>query len=147
MQVVSDNPEIQARYEKSKTLGAPDWLAEIYAFQKGPGGFVQGGTMRHTKMLADSFQGEEHILDRIRRDAAKKGITVHPHGEYCPGLADYPGDASAVVSPLDPVGHVKQECDKKGLESRGSVTYRGKTVTKREENLLRKAEQKREGGT
>jgi hypothetical protein len=123
MRIVSNNPEIQARYEKSKAAGAPDWLAEIYAFRRGPGSCVEGRDLhRGGKLLADQFQGDERSLKLLKANARKMGITLSASSRYVGDFAQFPCDPRACISASDPVGNVKHLCKKnKGWQYKGNL--------------------------
>lgn len=115
MQIISEEPLIQARYERMVLAGTSATLAEMFAFQQPPGCvtdrelmFGQGEQFAKTPALGDYY----------RRQAARHGLTSVKGLKYHSGAASFPGDPEAWT---DNRGDLKRVLEKRGWGSEGIV--------------------------
>lgn len=112
--VVSDDPSVQAFYERLRRKGEGHGMAEILALRKPPGDrtdtqFIRG--VRTPYGLPDTPVG--------RYMAAKlKAGGANPNGVYLGGLASRPGDPRAVVEGRD---DIKRVCKARNWSCEGTV--------------------------
>lgn len=121
--VISDDPEVQARYVQLRARNQSHKLAEMLATRKTcmatglDRSFLEGKHQNHG--LPDGFVGEK-MLERAR----KAGI--NPHGKvYISQLARNgkgPTDPQAWVSGVD---DVRDTCKRRGLKCEGAVKTSG----------------------
>lgn len=119
MTIISDNPVIQAHYERCISEGTSHALAEMFAFQQGP----QLNT--DTAYMAGKWEQNDKTLDHHRKLAKKAGVSTQGR-TYLKSLARYPGDPRAWV---DSKGDIRRVCEQEGWGCDGVV----KTKLKQEE--------------
>ncbi len=123
---ISDNPEIQARYERMRQQGTPHTLAEMFALRSPPGTrFTEKAFLEGRKMDVND------PVDRLVLEKAR-AAGINTQGKvYIGGLADGrgPADPGAWVSSADDVLAVAK---RRQLRVEGALKYDPGPVQERE---------------
>lgn len=114
---VSDDPAVQADYERMRAAGESHTLAEMFALQRGPF-LMTDAVLLEGHANGNQFAGRPQLGDHYAAEAAKAGVNVKGK-VYLSGLAAYPGDPRAWVSGR---GDVQQVCAERGWACSGAVT-------------------------
>jgi len=118
---ISDDPSIQSHYELCRSRGTSHKLAEMFAFQEGPG-LDTDTTFMAGRNEDPAGEGWDHktIGEVYRQKARKAGVS--PSGKtYLGTLARYPGDPEAWVSGK---GDVKRVVERRGWNCDGAVKHK-----------------------
>lgn len=124
--IISDNPQVQARYERMRDEGQSHAMADLLAHQQFPGTKTEESFWRGRR-TSDQF-GESPIGKAMSEQyrAMAKAAGVNPHGKvYQAGLASFPGDPSAWVSDTSDVLRLAKE---KNLNVSGAVNYKAADI-------------------
>ena len=119
---ISDDPEIQADYERMRRAGESHTIAEMLALQETPA-LTTDSTFLAGKCNGNQFEKTPHIGDYYRHVAESRGQNVKGK-VYLRQLADYPGDPRAWV---DGRGDVQRLCEERGDTCTGSVKVKGRS--------------------
>lgn len=109
-----------AAYLKMRLEGADDRMAATLACQQFPGVNTTDTFWAGRKPFHEVF-GEEYA-NVVRRELAKRGVTLKPGDEYMPELANRVGDPEAVVPFGGARSYIKNLCERRGWASEGAVT-------------------------
>tara|TARA_R110000824_G_scaffold6882_3_gene31606 strand:- start:12200 stop:12658 length:459 start_codon:yes stop_codon:yes gene_type:complete len=99
-------------------------MAEMMAFREGPRSMTDREFFEGQGTLAKQFEGDERALDKLVEHARAKGYTPNYNDVYVGGLAKYPGDPEAFISPSGGRGQIQQLCEKRGWECSGAVNVK-----------------------
>ena len=110
----------QERYDQMRAEGLSHNLAEMFALQCPPGMAGTDSAFLEGHCNGSQFDGQEHIGDMYRAEAAAAGVDVKGK-VYLGSLAQYPGDPAAWVSGR---GDVKRICEERGWGCRGAVNVK-----------------------
>lgn len=117
--IISDDPQIQQDYVKSRKSGASHKLAEMLALQIAPGlqtdTRFQSGHVNHNQFAHDPVYGAMAL-----ENARKAGVSVEG-AVYHEQLAQFPGDPQAWVRTR---GDVLKICQERGRTVTGAVNYK-----------------------
>lgn len=91
---ISDDPSVQAHYQRMIRRGESHSMAEMLALRSPPG--HQDGDL-HLPTIGERFKDDPGGLRTLRRKAAKAGITVDDSDSYCASLAQCPLDPNAIL--------------------------------------------------
>jgi hypothetical protein len=121
MELISDDPSVQAEYESALARGVSHKLAEMFALRTGPSLSTDTrwltGHHSHRQFDSPTAQGLGSVA---LAEARRQGVSVEG-AVYKPGLASYPGDPTAWVRDR---GDVKRIAALKNLEIEGpGVTH------------------------
>lgn len=117
MRLISEEPDIQARYEECLENGCTEKLAEALAFQQGPAlrtdvSFLQGHS-NGNQFAKNPKQGAAYAARAKRAGVSTQGKI------YLHGLARYPGDPEAWVGDRSDVSRV---LERRNWSARGVVS-------------------------
>jgi hypothetical protein len=101
--IISDDRRVQAAYVRMRREGQSHSMAEMLALRKVPT-LRTGATMLAGRKAPFGEERNMHT-DRVCGTAKRHGLDPN---NYCPTLADYPGDPKAFLPNDDPAGHVKK---------------------------------------
>lgn len=118
--IISDDPHIQAHYEKCRAEGTSHTLAEMFAFQTPPGGGFTDSVFLEGECNGNQFEGMEHIGDFYAKMARKAGVNTKGK-VYKSGLAKFPGDPEAWVSDKH---DVQKLLERRGWGAEGAVNVK-----------------------
>jgi hypothetical protein len=121
---ISDNPEIQRRYEQLRYDGVSHNLAELFALRTFPGINGTDKAFNRGRVNGNQFADCPALGDYYRACAESAGVSVAGK-YYCHGLGRYPGDAQAWVADTSDVLRVARE---RNLNIDGLVTHRAHEV-------------------
>jgi hypothetical protein len=116
---ISDDPEVQGRYEEMLAAGESASIAELLATRKTP------GCRTDTAFLLGRHEG--FGLKNPHQIKVLKARGADPNGVYIGGLARFPLDPQAVVSGRSAIRNI---CKKQGWSCEGEVN-----VSKSTDNL------------
>jgi len=112
--VISENPRIQAFYERCRANGESHNMAKMFAERRAP------GVVTDTTFMAgrrDEFNGN-NVLRRIYMERAR-AAGVNPTGKvYSGGLARFPGDPKAWINDRSDVERIARD---RGVRVEGSI--------------------------
>jgi hypothetical protein len=119
---VSDDPAIQAYYEKCRKKGTSHTLALMFAEAQPPQSQTDREFMRGTEN-GRQFQGRPEVGNEYRRVA--EGLGGQTKGKkYLSSLAAFPGDPRAWV---DSRADVAKVCEERGWGCTGAVNVKHRT--------------------
>lgn len=121
--IVSDDPEIQAMYERVRGNGESHNFAKICAFRRGPGLSTDTTFMAGVGTIAQQCGDDDKEVDRLISAAKKLGHTPNRTDLYNPTLARCLGDPWAFVPAANPKAHIKKVCEMRGKDCEGMVNY------------------------
>lgn len=121
---VSSNEGIQSDYEWLREKGNSHRMAEMMAFREGPRSMTDREFFEGQGTLAKQFEGDERALDKLVENARARGYTPNYNDVYIGGLAKYPGDPEAFISPSGGRGQIQRLCEKRGWECSGAVNVK-----------------------
>lgn len=111
IETISDDPRIQAHYEKCLAEGTSHALAEMFAFAQPPGANDDTTWMKaqgHNEFLGDF---PKPVRDRYMKDWKAAGIS-YEGAAYVGELAEFPGDPQALVRGK---GDIRKIAEKRGM--------------------------------
>ena len=132
---ISDNPEIQARYEKMIRNGVSPKLAEMFALQKAPQSLTDRELFQGYGPLESQFAGDPIGLAQVVRTAKRHGYKPNANDVYIAPLARFPGDPQAFVPPTGGRGYIKKLCEQRGWACDGVVKVKAKPLDKEPESI------------
>lgn len=121
---ISDDPEVQARYEAMRLAGETHAMAELLALRAFPGINGTDKAFNRGRANGNQFGSCPGLGDYYKRIAESAGVSVAGK-YYCHGLGRYPGDPKAWVSDTSDVLRIARE---RNLNIDGIVTHRGHDV-------------------
>ncbi|HUU84203.1 MAG TPA: hypothetical protein VM243_11935 [Phycisphaerae bacterium] len=119
LQIISDNPAVQARYEQMRAAGESHNIAEMLATRQAPRS-VTDREFLSGECSGNQFVGDEKTGNRYRAIAEAAGVSVTGK-VYKGSLARFPGDPKAWVNGR---GDVKRRCIEENWSCDGMVTHR-----------------------
>lgn len=121
MEQISNNPEIQAFYEKCRAEGTSHKLAEMLAFQRPP---MSNTDREFLEGTGSQFADTPQLGDAYAEVAKAHGQSITGK-VYMSGLARFPGDPKAWVTGR---GDVAKVLDENGWGARGAVNRKVQKV-------------------
>lgn len=122
MKVVSQDPAVQAAYERIVANGTHPRMAEILAHRKAPGVVTDTNGYGHSRQtIAKRFGGDPDYMRQLIAGAKAHGYTPSENDAYNETLARFTGDPEAFVPNGSGEGHVKKIIEKRGLLRQSEV--------------------------
>ena len=121
--IVSDDPAVQAFYEKCRHNGQSHNGAEMFAFRQPPGASDDTTYLRGVGTLRQQCGDDDKEVDRVVSAAKKLGYTPNASDLYNPTLARRLGDPLAFVPAANPKAHVLKVCKMRRKACTGLVNY------------------------
>lgn len=121
---ISDDPEIQARYEELLALGNKPRFAEMLATRSFPGLNGTNKAFNRGRCNNNQFAHCPELGDHFKRIADAQGVSIAGK-HYCYGLGRYPGDPRAWVSDTSEVLAIARD---RNLNIDGIVNHKGVPV-------------------
>jgi len=109
---ISENPIVQAHYERCLSEGTSESLARMFAFGQAPNAFSDTAFFNNRD---DGFGKDNFARQNALTEAKTAGVSVSG-ATYMPGLATYPGDPRAWVRSK---GEIAKRCNEMGLHAEG----------------------------
>jgi hypothetical protein len=117
--LVSEDPQVQRRYEELRRGGQSHNFAEMLATRSFPG-FVTDDDFNRGKNNGRQFERTPWLGDQYKSVADRAGVSTTGKW-YCSGLAAYPGDPRAWVSGRSDVLSIARE---RNLNVEGLVNHK-----------------------
>lgn len=114
--IISQDPAVQAQYERMIARGENPRMAEMLALRQCPGIVTDTNGYGHSRQtLAKRFENDPRGLAALRAAARRRGYDPKPTDAYNETLADGLGDPEAFITNGEGEGHVKRVAEKRGL--------------------------------
>jgi len=135
---ISDDPRVQKFYAKvrrnlkaqAKREGKPSddvadhRFAEMLALKQTPKCMTDREFFAGMGTLDQQFKHDPQHLKVITDAAKKQGYTPSPNDVYMPGVAKFPGDKDAFISPSGGRGQLRKAVEKHGTGGEGAVSVK-----------------------
>jgi hypothetical protein len=122
---ISEDRDVQRRYEELCLGGMAPKLAECLATRSWPGFNGTNRAFNRGRANGNQFENCPGLGNYYRRIAEAQGVSTNGH-YYCHGLGRYPGDPRAWVQDTSDVLRIARE---RNLNIDGIVTHRADPVT------------------
>ncbi len=102
-------------------------LADMLATRQVPRSSTDRELFAGYGSLADQFEGEESVLEKIVCESRKRGYNPNPNDLYMPRLAECPGDPLAFVPATGGMSHIRKVArlrDNDCIDMSGKVLHR-----------------------
>ena len=119
--VISDNPAIQAHYEECLKNGCTPRLAEMLAFAQPPRADDDTSFLA-VRRPREQFANQPEIGDAYAKHAKAAGMNI-TGAIYEPGLAQFPGDPNAWVRDR---GEIRKKVEALGMGCEGAVNVKAR---------------------
>lgn len=103
-------------------------LAEILSTRTFPGTNTDRELFADYGTLADQFEGEEQVLEKVISESRKRGYNPNPNDLYMPRLAECVGDPLAFVPATGGRSHIKKVAK---LRDHDCMDMSGKVINRR----------------
>lgn len=120
--VISDDPEVQAHYEACLAAGSSPRLAEMLAMQQPPGCDTDTRYMARSKVGGDQFERSPWLGKYYKETSERLAPGSTSGARYCADVARFAGDPRAWVRSRSDIR--RAVADRPGYECEGDVTVK-----------------------